>query len=216
MVPTAIATALEEHMFTNPEYFDLDERELWRKLRDDSKTPTPTDNRLRLKFWVEYDRAMAHGGRFTIGNVLASLCTGEYFYKKYLSHPGKVAWLVTPPAGYLVKAEEALEFGLEQLRDLLDQPHVSFGKVDTKLGELKAKIVMMLDARVKGAVVQRSMNMNINTSTNTVNKELTGASMEELEKRLKELDARERRARNVPTTVEGEVSGKPDIEIDPT
>lgn len=208
LVPERIGKNILDAVFEKPEYFDKDERELHKYLRSLEMTPTPTDNRLRLKFWMEYDRAQAHGLKaMNMNNVFASVCTKEYFYTHYMTKPQKVGWLMCPPTGYMVKAEEALEFGLEQLRDILDQPHMVGGRVDTKLGELKAKIVMMLDTRVKGAPVQRNMNLHVSTSDTQVAKAAVASTAEDLMRELKELERRNRMAQNLPSP------GKPDIEV---
>lgn len=200
ILPSVVSKGIEEHLFTNPELFEKDERALWQHLRLDNKQPTPTDNRLRMKFWMEYDRAQAQGTMISIANVLHGVCSKEYFYKRYMQVPSKVAWLMCPPTGYMVKAEEALEFGLEQLRDILEIPHVNAqGRFDAALGTLKAKIVAMLEARVKGAVVQKQMNLNVNTSNEQVAKAAVAGTMVELQKQMKELEARSRRAQNLPS-----------------
>lgn len=212
LVPSVVKDSIEQWAFERDELFGLDEKDLYTKLKADNKQPSPTDNRLRLKFWNEYDRVQAQDLKMmNMVNVLSGICSREMFYSHYLKSPQKVAWLLTPPAGYMVKAEEALEFGLEQLRDLLDQPHVVNGKVDTKLGELKTKIVMMLDTRVKGAVIQKSMNLNLNTSNEKVMQAATAATAEDLMRQLKDLERKNRRAQNIP--LEDSKGGKPDIEI---
>lgn len=213
LVPPTVGKAIRDHVFEREELFNIDEKELYKILRNDSKSPSPTDNRLRLKFWDEYDRVQAHGcNSMNMSNVLSGICSREFFYHNYLQRVEKVAWLLCPPTGYMVKAEEALEFGIEQLRDLLEQPHVLGGKVDTKLGELKAKIVMMLDTRVKGAVIQKTMNLNVNTSNQGVARAAAAGTAEDLMKQLKELDRKNRQAQNLPMADPAE-GGKPDIEI---
>lgn len=212
LVPNTVSESITQHSFEKPELFDKDEHELHKYLREQNRTPTATDNRLRLKFWTEYDRAMSRGEKaMNMVNVLAGVCSRELFYGHYLRNPHKVAWLLCPPTGYMVKAEEALEFGLEQLRDILNQPHTIGGKVDTKLGELKAKIVMMLDTRVKGAVVQKQMNLNVNTSNESVAKAAAAGTMEDLQRQLLDLERRNRVAQNLPLASE-----KPVIDVDPT
>ena len=68
--------------------------------------------------------------------VIAGICTYEYFHRRYMKTPSKVAWLLCPPTGYVVKTNEALEFGLEQLQDILDQPMSSpVEKWTQKLGD---------------------------------------------------------------------------------
>lgn len=211
LVPGALANAMLEAGKARPDLFGMDERTLWKQLRSDSKQPTATDNRLRIKFWDEYDRAQADNSRMEVKNIFAGICVREYFYGHYLAKPEKVAWMMCAPASYEVKMEEALAFGIEQLRDILELDHVSAsGRIDVKLLELKAKIVAMMDQRVKGAVVQRvenkNMNLNISTSDQTVAKKAMAGTMEQIEKRLKELDSRDRyQAKQVAQAKEAEV-----------
>ncbi len=197
LVPGSLKKFFQEHSLTEPELFNKDERDLYKLLRSREETPSPTDNRLRLKFWFEYDRCQEAGSFFNISNVIAGVTTKDYFDRGYLSKPNKVAWLLCPPTNYLVKAEEALEFGLEQLRDLLEQPNMlTSGKVNVRVVELKLKIVQMLDSRVKGAVVQRSVNLNVGATDSVVRKNLLSESMEDLQKQIKTLEARNRAAQN--------------------
>lgn len=207
LVPDAVGQAIEDALFTQEELFHKEERELWKELRSREQTPSPLDNRLRLKFWTEYDRVLGAGGKQMImANVLGGLCSKELFYKKYLTHPHKVAWLVCPPTDYLTKASEALEFGLEQLRDILDMPHKigegTTAKLDAKLAEIKLKIITLLDARVRGAVVQKTMN--INASIGAVKGVAEANTVEDLERQLKELRRRDQMSKNLP--LQGQVT----------
>lgn len=197
LVPGVVKEKFEQHVFEHPEYFDEDERDLLKMLREANKTPSPVDNRLRLRFWMEYDYCQTYMSKgIDISRVIAGICSREYFYTKYLRQPSKVGWLLCPPSAYMLKAEEALEFGLDQLRDILEQSHLAGGKVDTKLGELKLKIVALLEPRVRGAVVQKSMNMHAVSASpaaaQAVAQSLAGPSMEQLERRRRSLhDQRE-------------------------
>lgn len=199
LVPEAVAESFIESSRAQPDLFHLDERSLWLKLRGNETTPTPTDNRLRVSFWNEYERAQANNDKINISTVFAGICTRHYFYSRYLKRPEKVAWLVCPPASYEVVAKEALTFGMEKLRDILELPiKDAQGRVNIKLGELQAKIVAMLDQRLKGGFTQRveskSMSLNVSTTDKQVAKAAMQGSMEEMERRLKELEHRERRA----------------------
>lgn len=208
LVPPAVGAALLEAGKARPDLFQRDERDLYKQLRGDNKQPTATDNRIRLRFWDEYDRAQGEVGKMNMSGVFAGVCTREYFYGRYLQNPEKVAWMACPPASYEVKMEEALAFGIEQLRDILDLPVVSpyNGKYDVKLGELKAKIVAMLDVRVKGATIQRvenrNMNLNISTSDAGVAKKAMMGTMADVEKRIKELEKRDRSAAPVSSSAQ--------------
>lgn len=207
LVSHEVQAAMLAAAHKSPEYFTLDEKTLYKRLKEEGYQPTPTDNRLRLSFWLEYDRAQASGKGMVISNILAGICTRDYFYGPYLSKSYKVAWILCPPTDYVTKISEALDFGLDQLREVLDLPILDEkGRINVKLGELKAKIVAMLDARKHGAVVQRveqkNMNLNIATSDNQVAKMALSGTMEDLQKRMKELERRERQILNLPTSKE--------------
>ena len=201
LVPSTVQDFMVRAFSVRPDLFGQDERIVYKALRTEGREPTPTDNRLRLKFWDEYDRAQAQLDRMQMVAVYTGVCSREYFSQRYLTFPEKVAWLMTPPASYVVKMEEALAFGIEQLRDVLEQPMFdSKGNFNTKLAELKAKIVAMLDLRVKGGVTQRveqttkSFNVTLSQSASEVSQAAVEASMVEIEKRLKELEKRDRMA----------------------
>lgn len=203
LVPGAVSQALLTAASSRPELFGQDEQWLRKKLREENETPNATDNRLRIMFWLEYDQAQAQNRKMNIGAVTAGVCSTQFFYQRYLLVPSKVAWLSTPPVTYVVFAQEALAFGLDQLREILELPTVGpSGRPDIKLGELKAKIVAMLDQRVKGAVTQRvenrNMNLNVSTTDAAVAHKVAAESMEDLDRRLKELIRRERKALNLP------------------
>ncbi len=207
LVPGAVGRDLMKAAEARPEFFGQDDRTLYKLLRENGQQPNATDNRLRISFWMEYDRAQTERRQMDMSAVVSGVCSKQYFYERYLTAPAKAAWLVTPPSNYVVVAQEALTFGLEELRDILELSHVlPNGRVDTKLAELKAKIVAMLDQRVKGAVTQRieqkNMNLNVTTTDAAVAHKVASENMEDLEKRLKELERRERRALNLPESSE--------------
>lgn len=201
IVPRAVAEYIDQHQFEHPEYFDKDEKALYKLLKEAGRTPTPTDNRLRLKFWTEFDRVQGNENpKMTMAHVFSGVCHKDYFYSHYIKNYSKLAWMLCQPTGYMIKAEEALEFGLEQLRDILGHDHSPDGmRIDTKLAAIKVKIVEMLDARVRGAVVQKTMNLNV--STKTIASEVQNLSMEELDKKLTELRRRDQSSRNVGTPI---------------
>jgi hypothetical protein len=217
LVPEAVAQSLVESTQAEPELFHMDERTLLLALRQKDIPPTPTDNRLRLSFWNEYERAQANQEKMNITTVFAGICTRAYFYGRYLKRPEKAAWLVCPPASYEVVAKEALTFGLEQLREILSLPiKDAQGRVNVKLGELQAKIVAMLDQRLKGGITQtiKSMNLNVSTTDSQVAKAAMQGSMEDIESRIRELESRERRALHL--TEEKKNDGTDAIEVEST
>ena len=211
MVSTDIQAAFIEAQKAEPELFGIDERALYQKLRLSNRLPSPTDNRLRLAFWVEYDRAQALAESMKMQNIFAGIATSGLFYNQYIRSPSRVAWLLTPPVSYVVKTAEALDFGLDRLRDILErEPVDAKGKFDVRLAELQAKITWMLEQRVKGAVVtkieQKTFGLNVHTSDKAVAQMAMGDTMESLEKRLKDLEKKERQTMSLPVSEKGRES----------
>lgn len=204
LVPPTLAETFVKASERRPDLFGLDEHSLTKLLKSEKKLPTPTDNRLRIAFWTEYNRSKENLDKFNVTNVFAGLCHRSFFYGEYLSRPENVAWMVCPPADYATVMAESLTYGLEQLRDILSMPHCQYDEngnpfnPNIKLMDLKAKIVAMVHERVKGAVVQRveqkSMNLNLSTTDKRVGEAVSALSMEDIEKRLKELQKKDRMA----------------------
>ncbi len=228
LVPTKWAQGFKNAHHARPELFDLDERELYVYLRANGYTPSPALNTIRLRLWLEYERCQATDGRRVgVFNVLGEVCRSASFEKNMLARPERAAWLLCPPTSYKSKVEEALDFGISRLRDILELNPVEevvnrkTGKithrVNVKLGELQAKIVNMLDVRVHGAARQRieqtsrQVSFNINADARDVGAAIEGETADDLDKQLRVLEYRERRAMNLPT--EREQHGGSDNEL---
>lgn len=215
LVPHTLAAKFLEAARARPEMFGLDERDLFKALRSDNMVPSPTDNRIRLQFWFEYDRAQHELRNMQPAAIYAGVCSKQYFYGTFLDRAEKVAWMMTPPVDYVTKINEALDFGLDRMRDILEtDPKDIPEKSRIKFMELQAKIVAMLDQRAKGGFVQKveqkNMNLHVATTDKQVAAAMTTSTMDELDKKIKELERRERRALNLqqnpePITVEAEV-----------
>lgn len=196
MVGEVFAAKLEDHLFTNPELFLQDERSLMLAIRGfHGNKPHgigPTENRLRIAFWMEYDRAiMASDAKMYMPRVHGGVCSSEYFYQVVIRKPEKVAWMLCPPASYTKAMEEALTFGIEKLRDILEFPlYNKKGEPDTKVGELILKAVEKLDIRQKGAIIQRVQTMNLHKHVSAPAAPEPQESMEEVDERLKHLEKR--------------------------
>jgi len=180
----------------NADYFTMDEDRLYKRLKSEKKKPTPTDNRLRYSFWSEYERAVSLGhGKMYMTHVYGGVCTKEYFYDRYIRNPARLVWMLCPPTSYEVYVEEALNFGMAQLRKMLSYDDFKNGVPNMKLMELKAKIVNMLDQRKHGLAIARTETkaLNVNMTTKTMTEKVTEDTMKRLEadiKRLEKLDTK--------------------------
>lgn len=195
MLPPYVCNAIAEI----PENLRLmDDRELRRHVR-----PNPTVQALRNSFWIEYARCIDKETKWlSISQIISGICSIEYWAQAVLKSPGLVEWVLRPPISYTRAMEEALYFGVEKVRDILDLPFKStvIGKdgferevIDTKVAELVLKAFMIIDTRVKGSVIQRSeiKSLNVTASNNELRNAMEAQSMEELNKKLKELQKKE-------------------------
>ena len=197
LVPEKMRERMHEALWSRGDLFELDEQDLFKRLRKDGIQPTATDNRVRLKFWVEYDRVHQHGYKsMVIDQIVSNVCSREYFDKFYLRRAEKVAWLLCPPVDYATKATEALAFGLEQMREVLEMNHwMANGKIDYKLLEAKIKVFKMLDDRLQGQAVQRIEERSVQVklaSTQSVSHLIEQMRETAMNKEFANIEAREK------------------------
>jgi hypothetical protein len=183
LVPEAVARAI---LRLPDEYVDQGESEL-KLIFDERKwAPSTLDDRIRFSFWKEYDNAQTNIRQMIMTHVYYGLCSRESFYL-LLQNKHRVAWMLCPPADYMLAAEEALTYGLEQLRDVLSRPHTTLmGAVDARAAGVKLEIVRMLDARVKGAIIQTTRNLNVNMNANRP--VVAAPKIEDIDQKIKELE----------------------------
>lgn len=166
LLPPDLSARLLETIYKDPDLFPLLGHEdsllevLERKYR--YKTP-PTDGRIRMSFWLEYERALLEGDRMVLVNIHSLVCDKRSFYRLFTACAGRTAFLLCKPAAYEKQVREMLSHGMKRLRQILDMPAVlPNGKVDHKMLTLQAKIVGMVDMRVHGAPTQKVQQLNVN------------------------------------------------------
>lgn len=153
--------------------------------------PTLTLSRLRQSFWQEYEAAVTGNRKMKLAKIIAGVCTEAFLKVKVLPENEKVAFILSPPSDYLVIVKEALNAGLDTLRQIVGAKVIrDDGTLDTKAADTIIKAVALLDMRVKGAIVQRvdqrTLNMNINQQLPQGSKALP-RSVEELDRELDEV-----------------------------
>jgi hypothetical protein len=184
LVPEAVQNAIER---LPAEYVDRSEPELLTIFKERKYEPDPLVYRLRAMFWKEYDRAQCNGSKMQMAHVYMGICSKDYFYV-VLQNKEKVSMILCPPVDYMLAAEEALIFGIEQLRDILALKHTTIsGAIDQKAAQVKVEIVKLLDSRVKGAVVQTTKNLNVNVNAEA-KAQKESITPQDVDKRIKELE----------------------------
>lgn len=158
--------------------------------------PGLTLEAMRTSFWVEYNYAVSENRKMVVKRIHAGICSEDYFYKNVLVTPLFLAWLLQPPEDYTKAMQALLVRSTERIYELLDTPFVKTddnGKVtvDHKVMSLVLQAHKHLEERVKGSVVQRIEQKSLNVN---VNRDVLEVSEDELDRRLRELRTRERKA----------------------
>lgn len=144
---------------------------------------TQTDKRLRMSFWLEYDRAQANQVRMEMKRIWSGACSEDCFYR-LIKNPVKLGYYLIPPKSYTLACQELLDRAGTILGQYLMEV-LSKGKWSAKEIEVVSKIYALMDARVHGAVVQRVEQKNLNLNVETNKPEM---SLDEVKKRLIEIE----------------------------
>lgn len=208
MAPKTLSDAIRD---CPPSLLMLSEQELKGELRELGQEPTLAVHRLRIAFWNEYSTAQAEKRKMSMHQIYGKVC-GESTWFKIMRHlPGHLAWILCPPPEYVNAAEAALLLGIDQLHDILSQPHLDkLGGLDAKKASVKVEIVKFLDQRVKGAVVQKTQNLHAHLNAKGSQVPEAPRSLEEVERRMRELEEQAL----LLSTPQGEQAAAQDAAID--
>lgn len=173
-----------------PEYFALPEKQLIKDVYGFSE-PNPLDEKLRINMWREYEAAQNRRFKsINLERIYVGVCHKTHFMQAIANNPGRLAYILTPPAEYWTSLEEILNAGVTELLRIMRMPDSGDRDLDLKLWDKKIKIFQIVDTRQKGAVVQRMQveQKNLNVNVDASQKETSGVSIsnEEL-MRLKEM-----------------------------
>jgi hypothetical protein len=144
--------------------------------------------RLRLAFWDEYDRC----GRYQepvmdMAKVLMGNMSPGAFVKN-LDSKLFLAWLLHPPSGYTLGLKEIHDLSMRNLLAVIKLPITrADGRPDVKLIEAQFKIFQHADLRLKGAVVQKIEQRNLNVNVDATPKQLPLKSLSEIDDQIKAL-----------------------------
>ena len=167
-----------------PEYFGMTEHEMEKKFK-----PDVTTSRLRVVFWLEYDRAQAQKDKMRISSVYSPVISKQAF-QSLLGDPQKLAYILCPPADYIVSMTEILSQGVKAIRKIVMAQNLvdEWGNLNPKIAEVVLKAVDMVHIRVHGAPVIRTESKSVNVNMNQ-NQQLPSSSksVKELEIELAQL-----------------------------
>lgn len=186
-----IAAALEKY----GHWYSYDEKQIRQKAEVDDR-----DERLRLAFWDEYSSATAQRRRMVMRNIVTVLVSASVWYNFYAKRLDKVAWMIYPPRNYSQALKNILDKGLDRLHEIMMLPILKpNGTPDVQTISQIIKVFQLVDARVKGAVVQRlqiqqqSVNLNADVTTQQLGDiaSMSLPQLEEMERKLARIEQAE-------------------------
>lgn len=136
----------------NPEYLTWDEITFKQKHRD---LITLITMRVRIALWQEFELCILNNRNIRVKQIYAGVCT-ETAFQKLIENPIRLAFILLAPTDYIVTLKEAHEAGLDKLRELLNAKIIDDeGYMNPKAADMVIKAFALIDARLKGAIVQR-------------------------------------------------------------
>lgn len=174
-------------------YYKLSEEEIDEKIdaKANWKKVRPTLNCLRFRLWEQYNIVIVkEAAGISMEKICEGICPVNYLSGSILRNPLLTAWLIFPPKSYEEAAKEALMLGVGQLRKILTFPiWDDKGNPNLKTAKLQLDVIKVLDARLKGAPVQRveKKNLNVSGSMKDIKNLSENENMKELEAQLKTL-----------------------------
>jgi len=181
------------------EYINVDENELLEKLVADGYTnwkPSIAHERLRLNFWMEYDRVSLSRSNEVMNpaNIYLGVVSKMAWSLMLREHPNVLAYILIRPIEYEQTYEALQVQANRKFHEILSLPIREAGKLNIKLLELQMKTAAMVDLRNKGGYLNRSETKNLtmlsqkteHTYTQVLDAKVSDKSASEIEADIKD------------------------------
>jgi hypothetical protein len=199
--PPSWVKYIDTAIFEIPEIFEiLDETEFKKFIREKFRVRyNATENKIRYNFWTEFDDALNEGRQVKTNRVHGSFMDERLFEKYFLARPEICAYMLRRPLDYATTVNEILTFGMEKLRGFLELPETDAktGQINTKMLEIKLKIIQMMDMRVHGAPTQKSVQIT-GTLDKDASQAMLGRDSKNIQVRLSEIRAKKQVIQGLP------------------
>lgn len=124
LVPEPIAKLIESLWNSeNGKYLAYSEKRLKDHLHVHARWPEPIDERLRLNFWLEYDRVqqaeIITNQGINMATVIGHHMPKEVFYKHYITDPHKLLWILCPPQDMEVSLKLAFTNCMDRIVEVI-------------------------------------------------------------------------------------------------
>lgn len=178
-VASMVSERLQKAISAVPvDIWDMSEAELCTAIFGHGEPVRSLENRIRISFWREYERALVaasqgkpdpsnSGNSIKVSNIIKGVTSLHYFYESFITNHFKVAWLLKQPVQYQIAAEDLLDMANRRCREILELPiKDAKGRPNSKLCEIVVRIRSELEQRVQGSVVQKQQSLNVNVDVN--------------------------------------------------
>ena len=169
--------------------FSMDDKEI-----EKAAHVTEADKQMRAAFFIEYERAVRNGDKISPANVYKGIVTASYFHNYVINNSFKLAFVIRPYREYQAQLEELLQFGFDRMSEIMRRSQVDEnGKLDHKLAALQMQLWKELADRRRGSTTKNiNLNSQIQSTNLNITKDITAPrSVDEIDKKLKELEAQE-------------------------
>lgn len=183
------------------EFWTVSYPELFRKTN-----PTSLDLMLRRRLWQAFENYKKTGEALCYAEITREVCSRKYLYE-FAHRPWKIRFLIEPIKTYQQSLSDIIEIGMARMEEIINMPLTNFrGAMDPGLIDKFIRTFVTIDHRKHGSYTQRSENKHqITSSSVNVNIEQP-TSMEDIDKRLEELNTK-----MPPRIIEAEVSPKKEL-----
>jgi hypothetical protein len=183
MLPTAIS----RHVSAIPESIYAMTLEQLEKKLDRGEGVDVAISRIRIAFWLEFERHFRTGIAFNMSAVYGGVMNLKAFSRDILGNSYVLAYVISPPPSYSIVMDEMLHFGLQLQREILRIPHGRGKELNVKLLGLKNNIVEGIHNRIKGLPVAKSLHLSSHVPNGGESQEKP-IDVNELDKKIKELE----------------------------
>lgn len=214
-VADALRDALEEHYFTDPKLFELDEVELEKLIRKNQQELNTRDDAMRARFWYCYDIAAYNMKKMSLTDLCAGIMQPSIFYASYIKNRFRIAWMVCKPTTLEIQDIAAISVGKRKMAEILRMDALIPGttKIDYKLVSLQIAIYKNLENRVFGMPTQKIVQKNINTEVSNVEMQKQLETQDATHLRDKLQDLKTLSLKSLPITPDSSSGKLPDVEI---
>ncbi len=151
-------------------------------------TPDLLCMRLRIAFWDEFEEACRKNHKkMNITKVIGGICNLTQF-RRFIKDRHRLTWLLRMPADYRLALADIHQLSLAQMREIMTMDNYDDkGQPNVKLLDVKVKLSQHVDMRLKGAIIQRidQRNLNVNVDAESQQKpEPLPMSMDEIDRRI--------------------------------